>query len=66
MEGEKSSKLFSLEEVKEHNTNNQGEKSVWLVIHDKVYDVSKFLDEVIKCTMYTLDSIYLNSLIHET
>ncbi len=46
MEGQKGSKLFSLKEIEEHNSNNQGEKSVWLVIHDQVYDVSKFLDEV--------------------
>eukprot|EP00794_Sanderia_malayensis_P018731 gene18731-20620_t len=32
---------FSLEEVKNHNDG----KSCWLVIHDKIYDVTKFLEE---------------------
>ena len=54
MEGEKASKLFSLKEVEEHNSSNKSEKSVWLVIHDQVFDVTKFLDEV----YYSL-SIYL-------
>lgn len=36
-------KVFRLEEIKAHNTG----KSTWLVIHDKVYDCTKFLDEVI-------------------
>lgn len=31
----------TLEEVKKHNTRN----SVWFVIHNKVYDVTKFMDE---------------------
>ncbi|XP_033104294.1 cytochrome b5-like isoform X2 [Anneissia japonica] len=34
-------KTYTLEEVKEHNNGN----SLWLVIHDKVYDVTKFIDE---------------------
>jgi len=49
MEEEKKSDstLFSLKEVEEHNTSSssQSEKSVWLVIHDQVFDVTKFLDE---------------------
>lgn len=37
---------FSMEEVKTHDKS----KSTWLVIHDKVYDVTKFLEEVsFKC-----------------
>ena len=36
------SKQFTLEEVAEHNSR----KSAWLIIHDKVYDVTKFLEEV--------------------
>ena len=39
-------KVFRLEEVKEHNVGRGAEKSVWTIIHDKVYDVTKFLDEV--------------------
>jgi cytochrome b involved in lipid metabolism len=31
----------TLEEVKKHTTRN----SVWFVIHNKVYDVTKFMDE---------------------
>ena len=34
------SKVYSLEEVNIHST----EKSCWLVIHNKVYDVTKFLN----------------------
>lgn len=34
-------KLYSLAEVKSHNTN----KSTWLVIHNNVYDVTAFLNE---------------------
>lgn len=38
-------KLFSLEEVEKHKKANGDDKSIWFVIHDKVYDVTKFLDE---------------------
>merc|ERR1712102_207688 len=38
-------KVIRLEEVKAHNIGRGAEKSVWTVIHDKVYDVTKFLDE---------------------
>ncbi|KAL4234596.1 Cytochrome b5 type B (outer mitochondrial membrane) [Mactra antiquata] len=34
-------KQYTLKEIKEHNDS----KSTWLVIHDKVYDVTKFLEE---------------------
>jgi len=34
-------KQFTIEEVKDHNNRN----SNWLIIHDKVYDVTKFLEE---------------------
>lgn len=34
-------KTYSLEEVKQHKDG----RSCWLSIHDKVYDVTKFLDE---------------------
>lgn len=33
---------YTLEEVAQHNEK----KSTWLVIHDLVYDVTKFLEEV--------------------
>ena len=35
-----------LEEVALHNKSKGPEKSVWTVIHDKVYDITKFLEEV--------------------
>merc|ERR1711863_258432 len=45
MEDEKETKIFSLEEVEKHKQSSGDDKSIWMVIHDKVYDVSKFLDE---------------------
>jgi hypothetical protein len=35
-------KKYSLKEVEKHKDKN----STWLVIHDNVYDVTKFLEEV--------------------
>lgn len=35
-------KVFSMTEVKKHNTK----EDLWMVIHDKVYDVTKFIHEV--------------------
>ena len=40
--GIKMAKQFTLEEVKKHNTA----KDLWFTIHDKVYDVTKFIEEV--------------------
>lgn len=37
-----STKLFTLAEVEKHNTN----RSTWLCIHNSVYDVTEFLNEV--------------------
>lgn len=34
-------KLFTYQDVAEHNTN----KDMFCVVHDKVYDCTKFLDE---------------------
>lgn len=34
-------KVYRLEEVKKHNSP----QSAWISIHDRVYDVTKFLDE---------------------
>jgi len=46
MSEENSLKVFSLEEVNNHKSSNEDKsKSIWMVIHDKVYDVTKFLDE---------------------
>merc|ERR1712243_185216 len=38
-------KVFSMEEVEKHTEAKGDSKSIWTVIHDKVYDVTKFLDE---------------------
>merc|ERR1711982_162056 len=38
-------KAYKLVEVAEHNKSKGAEKSIWTVIHDKVYDITKFLDE---------------------
>ena len=35
-------KTFSLQEVKGHKDS----KSTWIVIYDRIYDVTKFLEEV--------------------
>merc|ERR1719177_30614 len=38
-------KVFKLTEVAEHNRSKGEDKSIWTIIHDKVYDITKFLDE---------------------
>jgi len=38
-------KTLRLEEVKKHNVGKGPDKSIWTVIHDKVYDITNFLDE---------------------
>lgn len=35
-------KYYTLEEIRVHNMS----KDTWLIIHDKVYDISSFLEEV--------------------
>ena len=45
MASETEAKIFKLEEVKEHNKSKGEVRSIWVVIHDKVYDITKFLDE---------------------
>jgi hypothetical protein len=35
-------KVFTLEQLKEHGTR----ESLWMLLHDKVYDITKFMDEV--------------------
>ena len=44
----KKSKVYTLKEISEHNTP----ASTWVVIHDSVYDVTKFLDEVSKKNIF--------------
>ena len=48
-------KVFRLEEVKEHNISKGENQSIWTVIHDKVYDITKFLDEV--CFISVISSL---------
>ena len=48
-------KVFRLAEVKEHNVTKGEAKSIWVVIHDKVYDITKFLDEV--CSISFLENL---------
>lgn len=62
MEPEKSSKLISMKEVEEHNSVG-GQKSIWMVIHDKVYDVTNFLDEVKSYSNLQLKSLIDNLVI---
>ena len=62
MEPEKSSKLISMKEVEEHNSVG-GQKSIWMVIHDKVYDVTNFLDEVKSYSNLQLKSLYFKTLL---
>ena len=38
-------KVFRLVDVALHNKSKGMDKSIWIVIHDKVYDITKFLDE---------------------
>lgn len=39
---------YTLEEVKLHKKVKGKEKDAWVVLHDKVYDISKFVDEVVR------------------
>ncbi|KAM7126968.1 cytochrome b5 isoform 4-T4 [Molossus nigricans] len=40
---DKAVKYYTLEEIQKHNHS----KSTWLILHHKVYDVTKFLEEVV-------------------
>jgi len=37
--------VYRLTDVKTHNISKGDKKSIWTVVHDKVYDITKFLDE---------------------
>ena len=56
-------KVFRLEEVKEHNISKGEAQSIWTVIHDKVYDITKFLDEVCLTAYFYL---FLSTLLYST
>ena len=47
MDTENVTKFYSMEEVRKHDnfTNIDGTKSYWIAIHNKVYDVTKWLDD---------------------
>lgn len=58
-------KQVTLKEVSEHNSM----KSLWFVIGNKVYDVTKFVDEVLSPTSFILlfalcHLINLNAAVH--
>lgn len=42
MADQKGVQYYTLDEIQKHNTS----KSTWIIIHNKVYDVTKFLEEV--------------------
>ena len=44
-------RYYRLSEVEEQNTF----KSTWIIIHNKIYDVTKFLEEVRKTFLSTAD-----------
>ena len=52
-------KVFRLVDVALHNKSKGEDKSIWTVIHDKVYDITKFLDEVVFSRETTL--LFINS-----
>ena len=41
-------RLYTLETLKEHGSR----ESMWMLLHDKVYDVTKFMDEVSDFDLY--------------
>ena len=48
MGSENEVKLYSMDEVQKHSrfeNQSEGSKSYWIVIHDRVYDVTKWLDD---------------------
>ena len=55
--------MFKLTEVAEHNKSKGDQKSIWVVIHDKVYDITKFLDEVTQRIGLLYKNIYLDIVI---
>lgn len=54
-------KQYSLAEVAKHNSN----KSVWFVIHNNIYDVTEFLNEVSDSYMFCCNQIYNFYIRHE-
>ena len=42
-------KSYTLDEINEHNNG----KSCWLIVDDRVYDVTKFLEEVDVLSYFT-------------
>ena len=53
-------KLFSMSEVEKHKVAKGPDRSIWIVLHDKVYDVTKFLDEVsIYRSIYLIQPLFV-------
>ena len=44
-ESEQPVRKYTWEEIQKHNTNT----SLWIVVHNKVYDVTRFMEEVCPC-----------------
>lgn len=51
-----STKLYTRAEVLKHNESND----LWLIIHNKVYDVTSFLDKVFNHVFIYIYIIYLS------
>lgn len=54
-----SKKTYTYEEVAKHNSRND----LWMVIHNKVFDITPFIDEVIlyKCVSLIANISYVAS-----
>lgn len=50
---ETSAKTYSLAEIAKHNSN----ASSWLIIHNNIYDVTAFLNEVRIANVFSIASI---------
>ena len=46
---------YTWEEVAKHRTA----ESLWVIIHDKVYDITKFMEEVSYCSKFSIITIQL-------
>lgn len=53
---ETSVKKYSLADIASHNTNQKA----WIVIHNNIYDVTEFLNEVKMNILYYTRSMYLH------
>lgn len=47
-------KYYTLEDIRVHNMSND----TWLIIHNKIYDITSFLEEVRSTFPIQLDCVY--------